>query len=320
MRGSAVGLADRVRAGDPRALPRLISLLERGSEAGQRALADLYPNAGQAHVVGITGPPGAGKSTLVNALIGAIRDTGRRVAVLAIDPSSPASGGAVLGDRIRMMERHADDNVFIRSMAARGRLGGLAAAAADVVHLFDAVGFDVVLIETVGAGQDGVEIARLAQTVVVLQVPGLGDGVQAIKAGILEVGDILVVNKADQPGAPELGRVLRQAVMPLTAGEQRQVPVVPVMATTGDGIDRLLAAIDEHRAYLSASGRADERAEIAARSEVLTRLRTEIERRLDNASGELPAVQAAIADVAARRMTSGDAVRTLIEPLLRHRD
>jgi LAO/AO transport system kinase len=315
-----VGLADRVRAGDPRALPRLITLLEQGSEAGQRALAELYPEAGQSHVVGITGPPGAGKSTLVNALIGAIRVSNRRVAVLAIDPSSPVSGGAVLGDRIRMTERHGDEGVFIRSMAARGRVGGLALAAADVVHLLDAVGFDVILIETVGAGQDGVEIARLAQTVVVLQVPGLGDGVQAIKAGILEVGDILVVNKADQPGAAELGRLLRQAVMPLTAAEQRLVPVLPVVARTGDGIDRLLAAIDEHQAHLTTSGQAQERAEDAARSEVLSRFRTEIERRLDDDAGELPAVRAAIAEVAARRATPADAVRTLIEPLLRHRD
>jgi LAO/AO transport system kinase len=310
-----VGLVERIRAGDPRALPRLITLLEQGSEAGQRALSELYPNSGRAHIVGITGPPGAGKSTLINALIGAIRDTGRRVAVLAIDPSSPVSGGAVLGDRIRMMERHADDEVYIRSMAARGRVGGLASAAADVVHLLDAVGFDVILIETVGAGQDGVAVARLAQTVVVLQVPGLGDGVQAIKAGILEVGDILVVNKADQQGATELGRVLRQAVMPLGASDSRPVPVLSVVATTGEGIDRLRDAIDEHRRSLAASGEDRERATAAARDEVLARLRTEIERRLQTAPEELPAIQAAIDDVAARRTTSGAAVRGLIELL-----
>lgn len=309
-------LVERLRAGDPRALPRLISLLEQGSERGQRALSELYPRAGQAHIIGITGPPGAGKSTLVNALIGSFRATGRRVAVLAIDPSSPYSGGAVLGDRIRMMERHADDGVFIRSMASRGRLGGLAAATTDVVHLLDAAGFDVILLETVGAGQDGVDIARLARTVVVLQVPGLGDGVQAIKAGMLEVGDILVVNKADLPGAKELGRLLRQSVMPLTPGNAPEIPVLYTVASTGEGIDELRVAIDQHGAAVLATGQAEEQAEIAARGEVLDRLRFELEQRLLRDPDEMPAIQAAIAEVAARRTTSAAAVRLLIEPLL----
>lgn len=316
MRPDLADLVERLRAGDPRALPRLISLLERGSDQGQRALSALYPQTGRAQIIGITGPPGAGKSTLVNALIGSFRATGRRVAVLAIDPSSPYSGGAVLGDRIRMMERHADDGVFIRSMASRGRLGGLAAAASDVVHLLDAAGFDVILLETVGAGQDGVDIARLARTVVVLQVPGLGDGVQAIKAGMLEVGDILVVNKADLPGAKEVGRLLRQSVMPLTPGDAPEIPVLYTAASTAEGIDELRDAIDAHGQIVLAAGEAEARAEAAARGEVLDRLRFELESRLLQAPDEVPAIQAAIDDVAARRTTSAVAVRSLIEPLL----
>jgi LAO/AO transport system kinase len=312
-----VDLVERLRTGDPRALPRLISLLEQGTAAGQRALADLYAATGQAHVVGITGPPGAGKSTLVSALIGSIRETGRRVAVVAVDPSSPISGGAVLGDRIRMMERQADTGVFIRSMAARGRVGGLAAATADVVHVLDAAGFDVILIETVGAGQDGVDIASLAQTVVVLQVPGLGDGVQAIKAGMLEVGDILVVNKADLPGARDLGRLLRQAVMPLAQEVERQIPVMRTVASTGEGIDELRGAIDEHRQYQLEHGLWQEKVMDAAKREVLSRIRAELERRLLDAPDEIPAIRDAISDVAARRRTAGSAVQALVEPLLR---
>jgi LAO/AO transport system kinase len=292
-------------------------LLEQGTAAGQRALADLYAATGQAHVVGITGPPGAGKSTLVSALIGSIRETGRRVAVVAVDPSSPISGGAVLGDRIRMMERQADTGVFIRSMAARGRVGGLAAATADVVHVLDAAGFDVILIETVGAGQDGVDIASLAQTVVVLQVPGLGDGVQAIKAGMLEVGDILVVNKADLPGARDLGRLLRQAVMPLAQEVERQIPVMRTVASTGEGIDELRGAIDEHRQYQLEHGLWQEKVMDAAKREVLSRIRAELERRLLDAPDEIPAIRDAISDVAARRRTAGSAVQALVEPLLR---
>lgn len=314
-----MSLLDRFRAGDPRALARLISLLEQGSAVAQQILSDVYAETGRAHIVGITGPPGAGKSTLVNALVGAVRASGRRVAVLAIDPSSPLSGGAVLGDRIRMMERHADDGVYIRSMAARGRPGGLATAAADVVHLLDAAGFDLILVETVGVGQDGVDIAWLAQTVVVVQVPGMGDGVQAIKAGLLEVADILVVNKADRPGAKDLGRLLRQAIMPLASGPERHLPVLYTVASSGDGIEALQLAIDEHQQYLVVSGQLAERAERAAREEVLNRIRVEIEQRLLDSPHDVPAVQAAIGDVASRKRTSTAAVQSLVEPLLRPR-
>lgn len=314
-----MSLVERLRASEPRTLPRLISHLERGTEAGQRAMSELYPATGNAHLVGITGPPGAGKSTLVNALIGSIRASGRRVAVVAVDPSSPISGGAVLGDRIRMMERHADDGVFIRSMASRGRIGGLAVATADVIHALDAAGFDVILVETVGAGQDGVAIAQLAHTVVVVQVPGLGDGVQAIKAGLLEIGDVLVVNKADLPGAQDLGRQLRQAVMPLSVEAAWTVPVKYAVAVTGEGVDELRDAIDFHRRYLIESGELQTRVANAAKTEVLMKVRAELERQLTLTPGEVPAVQAAITDVAARRLSPDAAAKALIEPLRRGR-
>lgn len=309
-----MGLVERLLAGDHRALARLATLVEAGEAVGEAALARLYPRTGEAHVVGVTGPPGAGKSTLVNALIGAVRGTDRRVAVVAIDPSSPLSGGAVLGDRIRMMERHADDGVFVRSMAARGRLGGLAAATAGVVHLLDAAGFPLILVETVGAGQDGIDIAALAQSVVVLQVPGLGDGVQAIKAGLLEVADILVVNKADRPGADELARHLRYAVAPGHAAGW-SVPVVPTVAATGDGIEALLERIDAHRAHLRASGRWRDKAETAARAEVLGRLRVALERRLVPGDRELPELRRAIEAVAERRADPAAVVSGLLARL-----
>ncbi len=307
-----MGLIDRLDAGDPRALPRLLTLIENRDPAGLSALDVLYPRGGRAHVVGITGPPGSGKSTLVAALIAAIRASGRTVAVLAIDPSSPVTGGAVLGDRIRMMELHADPGVFIRSMASRGRVGGLAPAAAGAVAALDAAGFPIILVETVGTGQDGIDIITLAQTVVVVQVPGLGDGVQAIKAGQLEVGDLLVVNKCDLPGSETLARLLRQSAEDLGT-EGWDVPVLPISAATGDGLPDLLGAIDRHRSYLLASGEGDRRSSAAASAAVMTGLRAAIERRI--AAGSSEAIARLLDDVAARRMTPDSAVAGLLAAL-----
>jgi LAO/AO transport system kinase len=308
-----VGLVDRLLAGDQRALARLATLVEAGDPVGADALVRLYPRTGGAHVVGLTGPPGAGKSTLVNALIGAIRAGGRRVGVVAIDPSSPLSGGAVLGDRIRMMERHADDGVFVRSMASRGRLGGLAAATAGVVHLLDAAGFPVVLVETVGAGQDAVDVAALARTTVVVQVPGLGDGVQAIKSGLLEVGDLLVVNKADRPGADELAALLRDNLRTADSAPDRwSVPVLKTVATTGDGVAPLLAQIDAHAAHLRRTPGWEERRRAAATAEVLTHVRLALERRLALAATETPELHRTIEDVAARRLAPAAAAARLL--------
>lgn len=310
-----MGLVDRFLAGDERALARLATLVEAGHPVGEAALARLYPTTGRAHVVGITGPPGAGKSTLVNALIGAVRTGGRRVAVVAVDPSSPVAGGAVLGDRIRMTERHADAGVFVRSMASRGRLGGLAGATASVVHLLDAAGFPIVLVETVGAGQDGIDIATLAQTVVVLQVPGLGDGVQAIKAGLLEVGDVLVVNKADLGGAAEQARLLRMLTVGAAAETAWQVPVISTVAATGEGIDDLLGRIDAHLTHLRVSGEWQTRLRAAAEGEILDRLRTELDRQLAKAPDRLPELSGLIDDVANRRALPGAAAADLLARL-----
>ena len=250
------GLLDRFRGGERRALARLLTQVENDTPAGREALRTLFGATGRAHVVGVTGPPGAGKSTLVNRLIATWRERGRSVAVVAVDPSSSLTGGATLGDRVRMMETWADDAVFIRSMATRGALGGLARATRGIVWTLDAFGFDTIIIETVGVGQDEVEVARVAHTTVLLQVPGLGDDIQAIKAGVLEVADLLVVNKADRPGAGELKRDL---AMMLTLGGHLpegswRVPILDTIAARGAGVVALADKVEEHQRMLRTSG------------------------------------------------------------------
>lgn len=250
-----MGLVDRLLAGDRRALSRCVTIVENGGPDARRALAALYPHTGRAHIVGVTGPPGAGKSTLVNELALELRRRGTRLAVLAVDPSSPFSGGAILGDRIRMQALTADLGVFVRSMASRGQLGGIARATGDVVKVLDAAGFGLVIVETVGAGQAEVEIASEAHTTLVVEVPGLGDDVQAIKAGILEIADIFVVNKADRQGAAETRRHL-QTMMQL-GGPPRDgwnVPILMTVATTGQGISELADTLAAHWAHLRSSG------------------------------------------------------------------
>ena len=252
----AATLADAARAGDRRALARLLTAVENHTEVAEHAMRRLYPLAGAAHLVGITGPPGAGKSTLVAALIAELRSAGRTVAVVAVDPSSPITGGALLGDRVRMQAYASDDGVFIRSMASRGHAGGLAATSATAAIVFDAAGFDIVLLETVGTGQSEVEVAAAADTTVVLEAPEMGDEVQAIKAGLLEVADIVVVNKGDRPGAQRTAAQLRAMLRPDTgrddAGAGRPAPkhpeVLVTTAATGDGVPELLVALDRHRA------------------------------------------------------------------------
>lgn len=250
------GLLDRFRAGERRALARLLTQIENDTPVGRETVRALFGATGRAHVVGVTGPPGAGKSTLVNRLIATWRERGRSVAVVAVDPSSSLTGGATLGDRVRMMETWADDAVFIRSMATRGALGGLARATRGIVWTLDAFGFDVIIIETVGVGQDEVEVARVAHTTLLLQVPGLGDDIQAIKAGVLEIADLLVVNKADQPGTGELKRDL---AMMLTLGGHPpegtwRVPILATIAARGDGVVALADKVEEHQRMLRASG------------------------------------------------------------------
>jgi GTPase len=255
-------LAERVRAGDRRALARLLTEIEDRNAVAEAALRLLYPMVGGAHLVGITGAPGAGKSTLVAALARAVRASGRPAAVLAIDPSSPITGGAILGDRIRMQEHAADRDVFIRSMASRGHAGGLAAASVDAAAALDAAGFPIVFMETVGAGQSEVEVASIADTTVVAEAPEMGDEVQAIKAGLLEVADIVVVTKGDRPGAQRTAAQLRamltvgatdeaEATRRADAGGRRRPKrpqVLLVTAPTDDGVPELLAALDRRAA------------------------------------------------------------------------
>jgi len=270
-------LIERARAGDRRSLARLVSRVEDDTPEGRQALADVYPAGGDAWVTGITGAPGAGKSSLVDGLVGHATDHGN-VAVIAVDPSSPFTGGAVLGDRIRM-QRHTDDpRVYIRSMANRGHLGGLADATPRVVALLDGIGFREVVIETVGVGQAEVDVAASADTVVVVVNPGWGDAVQAAKAGLLEIGDIFVVNKADRPGAHEAVTDLNRM---LDVGPERawRPPVVTTVATDGTGLGELLSAIASHRRYLEESGTLDQLRRERALREIEAAVRAGLRRR-----------------------------------------
>jgi LAO/AO transport system kinase len=262
-------LVDRARTGDARAVARLISLVEDASPRLREVAAALVPYAGQAVVVGVTGSPGVGKSTSTSALVSAYRRRGLRVGVLAVDPSSPFSGGALLGDRIRMQEHATDSGVYIRSMATRGHLGGLSWATPQAVRVLDAAGCDVVLVETVGVGQSEVEVAALADTTVVLLAPGLGDAVQAAKAGILEVGDVLVVNKADRDGADQVVRDLRGM---LALGERPpgawRPPIVRTVAARAEGLDEVVDALERHRAWMIKTAELDRRRRRRARDEI----------------------------------------------------
>ena len=242
--------------------------------------AALAPHTGRAHVIGLTGSPGVGKSTSTSALVRAFRDAGRRVGVLAVDPSSPFSGGALLGDRVRMGDHATDEGVFIRSMAARGHLGGLSWSTPQAMRVLDAAGFDVVLVETVGVGQSEVEVAGLADTTVVLLAPGMGDGIQAAKAGILEIGDVYVVNKADRDGAPQVARELRAMLNFAERGEgEWRQPILKTVAQTGEGVAEVVAALDDHRAWLGSSGTLGLRRARRARAEIEAIAVTSLRRR-----------------------------------------
>jgi LAO/AO transport system kinase len=274
----SLALVPPALSGDVRAIARLLTRAEAGTAESRPALDAIFRHAGRAHVVGITGVPGSGKSTLVALLAAAIRRTGRKVGIVAIDPSSPFSGGAILGDRIRMGELGGDPGVYVRSMATRGALGGLAHGTLEAVDVLDASGYDVVVIETVGVGQDEVDVARAAHTTVVVSAPGLGDDIQAIKSGILEIADVHVVSKCDRPDADktiaDLKAMLAMGMKPGAPGAWR-VRVVPTSATRGEGVADLLAAIDGHWVALAASG------DIAARRNQIN------ERRLLKAAEEI---------------------------------
>jgi len=253
-------LIQRLLTGDRRAIARLITIIENDGAEAREALAALYPHTGQAHVVGVTGAPGTGKSTLVNELAKLYRRRDRTVGIIAVDPTSPFSGGALLGDRIRMRDLSGDPGIFIRSMATRGSLGGLARATADVIKVLDAAGYQTIFVETVGAGQSEVDIARAAHTTIVVEAPGLGDDIQAIKAGITEIADIFVVNKADREGADNTATALEMILdlnhrsHRVSQGTSWRPPICKTVALHGKGVGAVVEAIEEHAAYLRESG------------------------------------------------------------------
>lgn len=263
-------IVERLLQGDRRALARMVTLIESESPVAHRYLAELHHGAGRAHIVGITGSPGAGKSTLVTRLVRELRRREHKVGVVAIDPTSPFTGGAILGDRIRMMELSGDPNIFIRSMASRGNLGGLASSTRDVVRAMDAAGYDPILIETVGTGQAEVEVMRTAQSVLVVSAPGMGDDIQAIKAGILEIADIFVVSKADKPGADQ---TVAELAMMLSLDSNRRravwrIPIIKTSALKDQGMAEVVDAMKHHQEYLQTSGMLLQRAQRQVRSEL----------------------------------------------------
>jgi len=278
---------ERARAGDPRALARLISLVENAAPELRPVAKALAPLGGQARVIGLTGAPGVGKSTVTAALVAAYRERGQRVAVLAVDPTSPFTGGALLGDRVRMQDHATDPDVFIRSMATRGHLGGLSQAAPQALRVLDAAGFAVLLVETVGVGQAEVEIASLADTTLVTVAPGMGDAIQAAKAGILEVADVFVVNKADKPGAQETVRDLRSMIAMARRGtDDWKPPIVTTVAIKAEGIGELVAKVDAHWSWLDSSGQGEARRRARAREEIAAIAVAELRRRAGGLPGD----------------------------------
>jgi LAO/AO transport system kinase len=335
-----IDLAQAVLTGDRLALARTLSQVENGTSAGRSALSALFPHTGKAHLVGVTGASGTGKSSLVNQLARYYRSTDgtlqpRRVGIVAVDPSSPFTGGAILGDRIRMRDLAGDSGVFIRSMATRGSLGGIASATASVVQVLDAAGYDLILIETVGAGQSEVEIARLAHTTLVVEAPGLGDDIQAIKAGILEIADVLVVNKADLPGVENTERALRGSLnlahplphrlnhhgnlelIAVQAGDTAAdepvwvPPILRTVALDGTGIPELAKAVADHRTHLESGSGWEQRERWRLQTELDLLLQTIL---IKDFHSHLPdgAYEKAVADILARRISPYEAVDKLL--------
>jgi LAO/AO transport system kinase len=307
-----MGLAEKVASGDRRAAARLISLIEDGDESIRTELADLHQRGGKAHIVGVTGSPGAGKSTLIHKMAREWRQRGKTVGIIAVDPSSPFTGGALLGDRIRMQELSTDQGVFIRSMSSRGNPGGVAKATADAVRVLDALGMENIIVETVGAGQSEVAVMDVVHTVLVVVVPGLGDDIQAIKAGILEIGDIFVINKADRDGVEAAQRELE--MMLELGGETKgwRPPIVKTVARTGDGIGGLVDEIEKHWDMIKREGLLEEAERQRCRREVLELLKHKAVLSLISEYGP-DDFDALIHEVAKRKMHPHDAVEKIME-------
>jgi LAO/AO transport system kinase len=304
-------LVERLRGGDRRALARLISVVEQGGEAARATARLTFALSNDAATIGCTGAPGAGKSTLTSQLITAMRQRGERVAVLAVDPSSPFSGGAILGDRVRMQDHALDPGVFIRSMATRGHLGGLALAVPEAIRVLDAAGWPVVLVETVGVGQVEVEVASTCDTTIVVVNPGWGDSVQANKAGLLEIADVFVINKADRPGVAETRRDLEQ-MMALSGPLLWRPPILSVAAVKGEGVAELLEALDQHRAHLIGSGELLRRRQARLEQELRRIVTGQVMDALDQARrGPV------LADLLARRIDPYAAAAVLLEEVVR---
>jgi LAO/AO transport system kinase len=306
-------LAERLLAGEKRALARGISLVEDDDPEGWDLVREVYPHTGNASVVGFTGPPGAGKSTLIGALVRHQREIDREVAVLSIDPSSPFRGGALLGDRIRLSEHFLDPGVFIRSMATRGALGGLAEAALQAALLMDAAGKDDVFLETVGVGQAEVDVIDHADSVVLVLIPGSGDSIQALKAGVMEIPDVIVVNKSDHPMTDTMIREIRGvlSLAPLEQGAWK-VPILRTEAARGEGVEKLAETLREHRAFVEAEGSLSERRRRNLRNEVLGLATVRLRRALEATLREEPDVQALLDEVVARRLDPASAASAIL--------
>ena len=306
-------LSDRLAAGDKRALARAITLIESDDPAGWDLVREVYPRTGNARIIGFTGPPGVGKSTLIGALTKELRESEREVAVLSIDPSSPFTRGALLGDRIRLSDHFLDPGVFIRSMASRGALGGLSEAALQVALVMDAAGKDDVLIETVGVGQAEIDIVDHADTIVLALMPGSGDSIQALKAGVMEIPDVIVVNKADHPMTDTMVREVRGVLALAEPADGWRVPILRTEAARGEGIADLRVKIDEHREHIESAGTLAERRARNLRNEVLGIAASRMRRRLEEAVAGDPEVAELLDDVVARRLDPASAAGRLLE-------
>ena len=310
---TAAELAAGVRAGEKRALARSLSLVERGGDEAEELIRDLYPDTGSAYRIGVTGPPGVGKSTLIGALVKHVRALGKSVGVVSVDPSSPFTKGALLGDRIRLSEHFLDPDVFIRSMGTRGHAGGLAEATLEALLVLDAGGRELLFVETAGVGQSEVAVAGIADTVVLVLMPGSGDSVQALKAGVMEIPDVIALNKSDHATAGVTLAELRQA---LSLGDEHGPPIVSTQAASGEGVDLLWQAIEEHRASLERSGGLERRRRENLRRELFALALSRIRRELEQAATRDSELDELIGAVAERRLDPLSAVRKLRERLL----